>query len=184
MTLRRSWLLLEYLLRRIGPPGWIGLAGIVVAAALFFLAAQPQWLHLQRLNAEIATTAGTLDQRRTTEATTLTLPQQLAAFYATFPKAGAVPEILGRLNGQATEQKLALETGEYALTSATAGTLDQLRITFPLRGSYPQIRKFIASALADQPALALQNLQLRRDKIGDDRVEGRLVFVLFVEHAS
>ena len=58
-----------------------------------------------------------------------------------------------------------------------------MRITLPVKGSYPQIRRFAAAAMAALPTLSLQSAQLRRDKIGDDRVEGRLVFVLFMEHA-
>ena len=174
-----------YVLQRIGVPGWIGMAATVAAIGYAALVVQPAVARQARLDARIQEAAATLDCTSSGDgAGRLTPAQQLAVFYRLFPRNAAVPELLTKINSLAGEQKLVLETGEYALTPSSGGQLDQLRITLPVRGSYPQIRRFTAAALATLPSLSLQSAQLRRDKIGDDRVEGRLVFVLFMEHAA
>lgn len=55
------------------------------------------------------------------------------------------------LNGARTEHRLASGEG-----------LERLRVSMPLTGSYAQIRRFIAAALAHDPALSLDAIKLRR----------------------
>ena len=103
------------------------------------------------------------------------------AFYGAFPKGATIPDWLSKIYTIADQQKLDLEVGEYSLTQAKSGRLDQFRIVFPVKGSYPQIRKFIGAALATAPALALDSLSLKRDKVGDGSVDARIVFLLYLE---
>jgi len=43
----------------------------------------------------------------------------------------------------------------------------RFQMTLPLKGKYPQIRKYLDSLLAEIPIVSLENLQLERQKVGD-----------------
>jgi hypothetical protein len=50
----------------------------------------------------------------------------------------------------------------------------------PVKGSYEQIRGFVAAVLNDVPAAALEDIGLRRDAIGARTLEARLKLTLFL----
>ena len=173
---------LAYRLRSLGLPGMLGLALIAVAVGYLFavlLPANARSRQLEQRIAEISTRVPGADQAAGNEAITPT--EQLMAFYRAFPKGATIPDWLGKIYTLADQQKLDLEVGEYALTQVKSGRLDQFRIVFPVKGSYPQIRKFIGAALATAPALALDSLYLKRDKVGEGTVDARIVFLLYLE---
>ena len=58
------------------------------------------------------------------------------------------------------------------------------QFTLPVRGTYPQIRKFVDGALADVPALSLDSIQFERRKIGDATVDAKLKLVVFLGRGS
>ena len=174
-----------YFLRRIGVPGWLGLLSLAAALAFLLVEALPAADRLARLSQRQATAQARLTQQAAEGGTAaLTPSQQLAAFYRDFPQGAKIPDVLARIHDIADEQKLALELGEYALTKAQGGRLDQFRITLPVKGAYPQVRKFAAEALVALPSLSLESLSLRREKVAEGTVEGRIVFLLFLEHGA
>lgn len=172
-----------YALRRLGPPGWLGLALLGAACAYLALVALPAAGRLAQLEAQIAA-----DQEKLSNCTAagaaLSPAQRLASFYGDFPTSERVPDELARLFKFAEAHKLELDVGEYSFVRAQGGRLDQFRITLPLKGSYPDMRAFAAEVLAAVPALSLESVALRREKVADPAVEGRIVFLLFVEHDS
>jgi hypothetical protein len=180
-----NWQLrVRYFLRRIGVPGWLGTLCLVAALAFLSVQVLPAFDHLATLERRQAAAQAKLAQQAGGPGAILTPAQQLAAFYGDFPQGAKIPDVLARIHDIAEEQKLALELGEYALSKAQGGRLDQFRITLPVKGPYPQVRKFAAEALAELPALSLESLSLRREKVAEGAVEGRIVFLLFVEHDS
>jgi hypothetical protein len=48
-----------------------------------------------------------------------------------------------------------------------------------VKGSYPQIRGFISQVLADIPAIALDEVDFRRDGVGNAVLDVRLRLTLF-----
>lgn len=178
--LRAAWLA-----RRIGVPGGTGVATLLGALSLLVVQAIPAVGHLDDLDRQQTAARARLAAPATQpDAASLTPAQQLAAFYEDFPRGAKIPDVLARINQIAEEEKLALELGEYAFSKAQGGRLDEFHITLPVKGSYPQVRKFAAAALAAHPSLSLESLSLRREKVGEGAVEGRIVFLLFLEHAS
>lgn len=173
---------LAYWLIRRGWPATLGLALIASAAAYYLLVLIPSITRHQELEQGIAATALRLRDTERHEATTPS--EQLRAFHRSFPPGTAMPDWLGRIYALAKQHRLELDVGEYTLTPATAGRLDQFRIVFPVRGGYPQIRKFCAAALASVPALALDSLTLKREKVADGSVDARIVFRLYLEKAE
>jgi hypothetical protein len=171
---------LVYRIRRGGVPGCLGALCLIAALVFFVLEVIPANNRLENL----ATRRQSLQDRAAQGAqlVVLTPTQQLASFYSAFPSGTAIPDVLASIAQIATEQQVALELGEYAMLREQGARLDQLRITLPVKGTYLQLRTLIAQALHAQPALSLQSLTVRRGKVAQDAVDGRIVFLLFLEH--
>lgn len=182
MNVRALHRQMRYALRRLGMPGWIGLALVATAVAYLLLVALPAAARRDQLDAEVAASQEKLSN--CTTGAELSPAQRLASFYGDFPTAERVPDELARLFKFAESHKIELDVGEYTFVRAQGGRLDQFRITLPIKGAYPDIRAFAADALEALPALSLESLALRREKVADDTVDGRVVFLMFVEHGT
>ncbi len=116
--------------------------------------------------------------------------EEINHFYAIFPKATALPEALSSIYEIANKQKLALNSGDYKFNKVKqTSVLDEKNLTkyeivLPIKGKYMQIRTFVAEVLQKLPALALMDMQIRRENSLSQSVEARLVFVLFVKGES
>ena len=110
--------------------------------------------------------------------------QEIAMFYKQFPAGATLPKWLRLIDTTALKQHLVLNHGDYKLTQSKQGQLQRYEIVLPVSGSYVQIRQFIAEALQQLPALALSDLQIKRDNVMSPIVEARLVFVLFLQGDS
>ncbi len=182
VILLRRWLV--YWLMRFGLPGSIGLILIGVASVYALVVLVPASARSHQLNGQIAEALVRYQHDQGGEPGALSPAEQLQAFYRAFPKETTIPDWLGKIYALAAEQNLDLEIGEYSLNQEKFARLDQFRIVFPVKGSYPQIRRFIGAALATAPALALDSLSLKRDKVGDATVDARIVFLLFLEKGA
>ena len=116
--------------------------------------------------------------------------EEINRFYATFPKATALPEALSSIYEIANKQKLALNSGDYKFNKIKRTSvlneknLTKYEIVLPIKGKYIPIRTFVAEVLQKLPALALMDMQVRRENSLSQSVEARLVFVLFVKGES
>jgi hypothetical protein len=182
-------LLRQHLIYRLRQLGWVGgaatslLLGATIYALLTFPAANQR---LDQLAEQLGKASEQLKLAEQQPAGNQPLPpgEQLQTFYQAFPKGTTVPDWLGEIYRIAGQQQLALEAGEYALTQSPAGRLDRFRIALPVKATYPQIRRFIATALSTAPALALDGIYLKRDKVGDGIVDARIVFLLYLEKGA
>jgi Tfp pilus assembly protein PilO len=116
--------------------------------------------------------------------------KEINRFYEIFPKATALPEALSSIYKVANKQKLALNSGDYKFNKVKQTNilfeknLTKYEIVLPVKGNYVQIRTFMAEVLQKLPALALMDMQVRRENSLSQSVEARLVFVLFVKGES
>ena len=110
--------------------------------------------------------------------------QEIAEFYKQFPAGASLPKWLRLIDTTALKQHLILNHGDYKLTQSKQGQLQRYEIVLPVSGNYIQIRQFIADVLQQLPALALSDLQIKRDNVMSPIVEARLVFVLFLQGDS
>jgi Tfp pilus assembly protein PilO len=172
---------LVYQLLRLAWPGWLGLALLAAAAVYAAAVVLPAQGEMVRLGRRVARAEADLRGDAAGQARPLSAGEQLARFYETFPKDTSVPHWLGRLNAIALREGLSLDVGNYALLRNHSARLDRFRITLPIKGSYTQVRKFIAAALASAPALSLESVSFKREKVGDGQVEARVDFLLFLE---
>jgi hypothetical protein len=176
--------LAKYHLARLGWPGWSGLALLFAAIGYLLSVVLPATRELDQLDRSVARSVAEVKAEQGGGTRQLTPSEQLAQFYAAFPKGTTVPDWLGKLNSIAVKQNLSLDVGNYSLVHNQSARLDRFRITLPIKGSYPQVRKFIATALATVPALSLESVAIKRDKVGDGQVEARVEFLLFLEKGA
>ena len=172
-----------YYLRRVGVAGWTGLVAFVAAIGYGALVVVPAITRLDQDNETI----GRLHQDREKPLADQKVDspaQQLSDFYRRFGGEGTIPDELQRVFELAAEQRLDLDIGEYAMVQSQEGLLDQYRIVFPVRASYPDIRKFIGRSLAAVSSLSLDGITLRRERVSDGELDARITFVLFKRRIS
>ena len=105
--------------------------------------------------------------------------EKLGTFYKFFPSAGSLPDWLEKIYAAAEKNGVRIDAGEYKLLQERGWKLDKYQITLPVKGSYPQVRGFISQVLADIPAIALDEVDFRRDGIGSAVLDVRLRLTLF-----
>lgn len=172
---------LRYWLGLVGRPGLVGIALLVIAAALVGSVVVPQRERVAKLEQDIEL------MRRAPPETETALPEtqqvKVEKFYRSLPQSATTPDWLQKIFDSASNQGVVLEQGEYILLSNANAKIEQYRIIFPLKGTYPQLRKFMAGALEAVPALALESLLFKREKIADGSVDAKITFLLYLERA-
>ena len=186
MIIKLLWL--QLLFRRHGMLPWVAPALLVSAALL-------QWAVLPRLAASLAlerASAVRLDQtlaaRPSQAAASLTktdglslMAKRHAAFKAVLAPGAGATHLIETLFAAAEREKIMLAQAEYKWGGDADGGYRTLEVLLPVKGSYPQVRRFISSVLAGMPAAALEDAAFRRDGVAAVGLEARLRFVFFLE---
>jgi hypothetical protein len=115
---------------------------------------------------------------------TQTSAAEVMFFYKIFPAGDSLPKWLSMIEISALKQHLVLNRGDYKLTQTKQGQISSYEIVLPVSGKYIEIRQFIAEVLQKLPALALSDLQIKRENSLSPTVEARLVFQLFLQGDS
>lgn len=171
MPLRRALAGLGYGLRRLGWPAAAGAGLAVFAAAFYFSGLRVAEARLAQVRAEIAALrAGRVIDK---DAERLSVQARLAEFREFFPPAAAVPATLARIHDAAQARGVLLERAEYKETRDKASALLRYQVSLPLRGSYPQIRSWVADVMNGNPSAVLEDFTLKRDEVGSEMLEAR-----------
>ena len=168
----------------LGWPGILGLGLLVFVGGFYFSTLRSEESRLDDLRQQIAKAR---DQRAAPadDAGAPTTPAaKLAAFYGFFPRPSDLPDLLQKVFVAAKGQGLQLEHGEYRVLMDTAGGLTQFQLTLPVRGTYPQIRKFVDGAMAEVSTLSLDSIQFDRQKVGDSAVDAKVKLVVYLGKKS
>lgn len=96
-----------------------------------------------------------------------------------FPANSHLPSELGRLLDMAEQGGLQFTGGEYRLVAGKEKLVDRYVVSLPVRGDYREIRRFLIDLRREFPALAIEDVSLRRDKIGSSEIDAQLRLVLF-----
>jgi len=161
--------------RALGPTGAIGI-GILALCLPFYLAdirPAERALREQRVAAERLRDRSPLQTVSAQDR-----GGDLERFYLAFPAMSKLPDELERVYGLASASRLDLLHGEYRLERHGDG-LESYRMTLPVRGSYPDIREFVAATLKQMPYAAIDTLRFERKKIGDSELDAQLRITLF-----
>lgn len=178
-------LVLSGTLQRLGRAGVIGMALLAFSLGLAASSVWPSWQELQRLRAKAAAARESLRTAAAHAPGPDESPAgQLRAFYAIFPPHTEASGSLSHLFAAAAQTKLQLSRGEYAIVTDRQTGLVLYRMTLPVRGSYAQIREFVAASLQAVPALALDELTFERRSISETQVQARIRLTLYLRQAS
>lgn len=178
-ALLRQW---RRLARAGGLPGIIAIGVLAFACAVLLSSVVPLLERTRQAQAERQRLAALEREAGSGRAVASTPAQRLAEFYRFFGRADERTDTLERIHKLARGQKLEVLQGNYRLSSG-ADRLARYEISLPLRGTYPQIRAFVAEVLNDVPSAALEQISFEKQKIGDPAVEAQLRLVLFLDTA-
>ena len=184
---------LRQIVKKLGLFGLLGLA-VILGCGLFYAS------KVMPINDQILEYNESIQQAKLSNAEQKNLsipiknvPQQITndditKFYARFPDGASLPKWLSLISESAVKQGLLLNRGDYKLTQikstpikSTLGQLSRYEIVLPVTGQYSQIRQFIAQVLYQMPALALSEMQIKRENTLSPTVEARLLFVLMLQ---
>lgn len=167
--------------------GVVGLAG----AALLLLAllygvgvVLPQWQYLQHQQQRSDEAQAQVQQFKRGDLKLPQVPQrELEDFHKQLPAQPQATVAIDRIYSLAKAERISLARGEYALGVDPKTQLARYQILLPVRGSYPQIRRFVHALLGQLPALVLEDVDLQRKKIGDSELTGRLRMTLYLSRS-
>ena len=192
---------LRQIAKKLGFFGLLGLA-IILGCALFYISKiQPINKQILEYKESIKEVKQNFIEEKNSSITINDEPQkitsdEIATFYARFPNGASLPKWLNLINETALKQGLLLNRGDYKLSQIKSNPnqltkndlsvskltqLSSYEIVLPVSGQYNQIRQFIAQVLYLTPALALTEMQIKRENTLKPLVEARLVFVLMLQ---
>jgi Tfp pilus assembly protein PilO len=166
----------------LGWPGILGLGLLAFIAAFYFSAFRPEELRVE----ELLRQASKLEDMRSRNASEepKSPGEQLNAFYGLLPPSNHIADLLAKIYGAAERQSLKLEQGEYRAVADNVSKLTHYQVMLPVKGTYPQVRKFVASALTEVPNLSLESIQFERQKVSDTIVDAKIKMVLYLGRRS
>jgi hypothetical protein len=161
--------------QRWGIPGAIGAALAVGALAFLLFAVLPSRQELERTQTALQQAAERKARPQRPGEDKVQAPQDaLKAFYDSFPKESNAADALQQIYDAAKQNGIELPHGAYTMELDGKAGLVRYRITFPVTGSYQNIRGFINAALAALPTLALEHVDFQRQKVGDPLLEAKI----------
>ena len=79
---------------------------------------------------------------------------------------------------------VAVSQADYRRVSDGKQMYSQLQIALPVKADYPSLRRFVFTALADMPALSVDQMIIRRDQTGPGRVEAQLILSVWQKQSG
>lgn len=167
--------------QRLGWPGALGALLLAFAGAWYFTAVLSQQKEVTALRGEAERLRARYQMAiKQPAAFKPGLPQQLGTFYEFFPASATLPDWLDRVYAAADKRGVALERGEYKVVQERGWRLMRYQITLPVKGTYEQIRGFVADVLTQVPAAAVDEIGLKREGIGATVIEAQIKLTLFL----
>lgn len=170
------------LLRRLGAPGIAGIGVLAACAAMYASAQRP-------LEARLAAERGALEARIVMvrgggAGEPLTPEAGLADFYRFFATGVDGEQQLQRVFTLARRHQLELLQGAYRYNRVPGEKLARYEVTLPVKGTYAQIRRFLAATLNEIPVASLDRIAFERKRAADTQVEASLRFTLFLDEGA
>lgn len=183
--MKRSYAILKRRLTHLSREATVGLGLLALCLTFYFSALRPAQARLgelrtnmMSLHEKIQNTAKAMRDNQGSPA------EQLDVYYKFFPPQTSTPDWLDKIYKAAREQNIQLEQGEYRTSRETAGKLVRYQITLPVKGGYLQLRKFLASVLTEIPIVSLDHISFERQKIGDEVIEAKIRFTLYLDRET
>jgi len=173
----------EYL-QGLGVPGLLG-AGLLLVATLYAVAGLlPAWHSLQQLEQQTRDASEYLARVEDGSLAAPVVPQrQLDDFRSKLPSQPLATVAIDRIYALAAQEHITLARGEYALGIDPKTHLARYQILLPVRGSYPQLRRFLHALLGQLPAVVVEDVEFQRKKIADTELTGRIRMTLYLSRS-
>lgn len=178
MSAAQAWAL--YLLRRLGVGAQAILVLALLGGAFYALAWRPAAAQAEALARETQSLQARLRAAAAQRDGDTIVEDPLTRFYRVFPDTRVAVSALGKIHRHAQERGLELERGEYRLVDDQSGRLIAYQANLPVRGSYVQVRQFLAAILADLPYVALEEVAFERRRISDATIEAKVRLTLYI----
>ncbi|MCY1286612.1 hypothetical protein D9M68_150100 [compost metagenome] len=183
--MRVSRLILQERLQRLGWPGLAGSLCLVLALGHGLFGVLPAWRQVHALERQAQAGVELRQRIATGHAEAPVRPgHQLDAFHRSLPAQLDATSAIDRIYALAGQERIALERGEYALGVDPKTRLARYQILLPVRGSYPQLRRFLHALLGELPGLVLEDVDVQRKHIADSELNGRLRMTLYLSRSS
>lgn len=180
-TGRVRWVLRLWIMR-LGTVGKLGLGLATLGGVFYVSAVLPAVSELREAKGELAAM-----QERAQRDAVVAAPaglgpaEELAKFYGFFPSDQSVPDALRTIYHLGMAQNLQLEQAEYRVTLEGQSRLYRYDISFPVTGTYPEIRRFLRSVSAAVPAAALDKVTFEHRTGKRDLVQAKVSLLLFAK---
>jgi hypothetical protein len=173
----------EYL-QSLGVPGMAGLGLLVVALIWGLAGLLPDWQSLQHLSQQTREASEYLAKVEEGSVAAPVVPQrQLDDFRSKLPSQPQATVAIDKIYALATVQRITLARGEYSLGIDPKTHLARYQILLPVRGSYPQLRRFLHALLGQLPAVVIEDVEFQRKKIADTDLTGRIRMTLYLSRS-
>lgn len=158
---------LRRLVDELGATGVLSLA-LFAAAALFIVAVLNPLEERARMLEERLARVGHAPAQG--EARPSSVAAKLAAFYRFFDTGQQPSDWLKRLDDIAAKSGVELRSADYQM-QRPAGRLERYEIALPVSATYPQLRAFLRTALAEIPVMSLDQVVIKRQRASDGQVQ-------------
>jgi hypothetical protein len=167
----------------LGRQGIMAIGLLSLCIPFYFSTLRPMQLSLQELRINLKSIQDPTSKKANINLSVSPV-EQLAEFYEFFPPEEDSPHWLGLMMEIANKNGLVLKHGEYAVVRDSIGQLRRFKITLPVQGSYPQIRKYLAALIANIPSMSLEHVQFERKDISDTQLQAKIKLVLYLRQGS
>lgn len=104
--------------------------------------------------------------------------EELRRFYGLFPPLQQLTDELEQVFSLARDAKLDLLQGDYRLEQQGAGPA-RYHVVLPVRGTYTQVRAFVAAVLKEKPTASVDALRFERKKIAETEIDAQVRLTLY-----
>ena len=108
----------------------------------------------------------------------------LNAFYGFLPAHSDIPEQLQTLVDIAARHKVPLAKAEYKAQAEPQAGFLRYQINLPVKAEYASVQAFMLDALQAMPALTLDSVAFKRERVDSGNVDARVQFILLVRKAE
>lgn len=109
--------------------------------------------------------------------------EDLAMFYAFFPKREVLHAQLRTIHRLATEKNISISNVEYKLSKLQGTPLVRYQISFSVNSDYISLRHYIAAVLQTLPNAAVEEIELQREDVETRTLDEKIGLVLFFQSA-
>lgn len=162
-----------------------GVALLAIAAGVHWIAGGATQAGIAQLKQDMAAAVRDVDVagRERQRAEALSPAARLEEFYRFFPARQTAPDWLEKIHEAAGRQGLQLPQADYRELRDSGTRLVAYQVTYRTKGSYLQLRRFLTQVLREVPVASLDDVDLRRDNVGEAEVQATIRFTLHLKES-